>query len=83
MLRRVEFTIGEILPEEAREIQYTLGVDVGVYRAFIDPYKKRGHVVFDSEREVEGILSTIGHGAQITREEELPLTDLIAQSLNK
>ncbi|MCK4247394.1 MAG: DUF3213 domain-containing protein [Methanomicrobia archaeon] len=83
MLKRIDFEVEDITLEDARKIQYNLGIDISVYRVFIDPYTKKGFVVFDKEKTSEDILNKIGHGVQTKKEEEMTIDDLMKQSLNK
>ncbi len=83
MLKRIDFEVEDITLEDARKIQYNLGIDISVYRVFIDSYTKKGFVVFDKEKTSEDILNKIGHGVQTKKEEEMTIDDLMKQSLNK
>jgi len=80
MLKRIDFDLREILPEEARKLQYKLGSDISVYRVFIDSYTKKGFIIFDKEKNSEDIIKEIGHGVRIKKEEEITVEDLIKQS---
>ena len=80
MLKRVDFDIGDITPEEARRIQYRLGKDISVYRVFIDPYRKNGFIIFDEEKNID-ILREIDHGIEIKNEEKITVEELINRSL--
>ncbi len=79
MLKRIDFELENITLEEARKLQYRLGTEVSIYRVFIDPYKKRGFVIFDEEKNMD-VIKEIAHGIQIKKEEEITVEDLIKQS---
>ncbi|MEA1994338.1 MAG: DUF3213 domain-containing protein [Euryarchaeota archaeon] len=83
MLRKIEFDFEDMTHGEARKIQYKLGSDVQVYRAFIDPYRKRGTVIFDKEKDTEEIKKEIGIEFQIKKGRDMTVKELIAQSLNR
>jgi len=81
MLKRIDFELENITLEEARKIQYKLGSNISVYRVSINPYVKKGFVVFDKEKNPEDILKQIDHGVSVKKEEEITVEDLIKQSL--
>ncbi len=83
MLRRIEFKLEDITPEDARKIQYALSTDPVVYRAFIDAYHKRGFIVVDKKKSKEELASKIGHGFKIKKEKKIQREQLINESLNR
>lgn len=84
MLGRIEFEFEEMTDAEAKKVQYTLGTEIAVYRAFIDAGRKRGYIVYDKEQKtMDEITSAVAHGIKIKEEREFSLEDLITESLSK
>ncbi|WP_175059246.1 DUF3213 domain-containing protein [Thermococcus sp. 2319x1] len=83
-MRRVDLKFSKITPDEAREMQYKLSLDLAVYRVFINGYSKSGYVIFDETKlPKEKLLEMLKpFEPEVINEKELTPQELIESSLS-
>ncbi|ALV62473.1 hypothetical protein ADU37_CDS07740 [Thermococcus sp. 2319x1] len=83
-MRRVDLKFSKITPDEAREMQYKLSLDLAVYRVFINGYSKSGYVIFDETKlPKEKLLAMLKpFEPEVINEKELTPQELIESSLS-
>ncbi|KUJ99290.1 MAG: Uncharacterized protein XD43_1041 [Thermococcales archaeon 44_46] len=81
---RIDLKFGKITPDEAREMQYKLSLDLAVYRVFLNGYSKYGYVVFDNSKlPKEKLLEMLKpFEPEVISEKELTPQELIESSLS-
>lgn len=83
-MMRLDIKFGKITPDEAREMQYKLSLDLAVYRVFINGYSKNGYVIFDETKlPKEKLLEMLKpFEPEVISEKELTPQELIESSLS-
>jgi len=83
-MERIDFKFNKITPDEAREMQYKLSLDLAVYRVFINGYSKTGYVVFDETKlSKDKLLEMLKpFEPEVISERELTPEELIESSLS-
>ncbi|AEH24836.1 DUF3213 domain-containing protein [Pyrococcus yayanosii] len=84
MLIELTLRLGEIKPEEAKDIQYRLSLHEGTYRVFVNGYARTARVVFNPKKlSKDFILKEFEpYGYEVVSEREITLEELIEASMS-